>query len=214
VRISERESAARIRARLGRGEHDRVAFRAALLDVAPADRDTWIDLVLGLGEVLGDGPELPPGCVPYLPCPVDALLRLVEQAEVVPTDVFVDIGSGAGRATALVHLLTGARAIGIEIQPELARAARELATRLAMPRVSCVEGDAASLAGTMTIATVFFFYCPFSGERLARVLSDLERIARTRTIRVGCVDLPLPPCNWLVREPPLSGDLAVYRSTP
>jgi SAM-dependent methyltransferase len=202
-----------MRARLVGAEHDRVAFRAALLAVPPADRDAWVDLVLGLGDVPGDGPGLPRGGVPYLPCPVDALLRLVEQARVVASDVFVDVGSGAGRAAALVHLLTGADVIGVEIQPDLVRTARDLAARLGIARVACVEGDAASLAGTMRTATVFFLYCPFSGERLAKVLSDLEAMARTRPLRVVCVDLPLPPCDWLAREPPRSGDLAVYRST-
>jgi predicted RNA methylase len=130
-----------------------------------------------------------------------------------PTDVFVDVGSGLGRAAALVHLLTGARAIGIEIQPDLVLAARALATRLHMSRVSCIEGDAAELTRSLTVGSVFFLYCPFSGERLANVLAGLGAIASTRAIRVCTVDLPLLPCTWLTREPQTSGDLAVYRST-
>lgn len=208
-----RESAERVRSRIERGQQDPPAFRAALLGVPPIERDAWLDLVLGLGEIPDDGPELPRGCVPYLPCPVDALLRMVEQAPVRASDVFVDIGSGLGRAAALVHLLTGAAAIGLEIQPGLVHAARELATRLLVSRVSCVQGDAAELAGLMTIGSVFFLYCPFSGDRLTKVLANLEPIARTRTIRVCCVDLSLPPCSWLTVESPLSGDLAIYRST-
>jgi hypothetical protein len=113
----------------------------------------------------------------------------------------------------LIHLLTGAGAIGIEVQPALARAAGDLAKRLTVSRVSTIEGDAAELAGFITIGTVFFLYCPFSGPRLAKVLAGLEPIARTRTIRVCCLDLPLPSCSWLVLEPPLSADLAIYRST-
>ena len=50
-------------------------------------------------------------------------------------------------------------------------------------------------------------------ERLARVLEALEPIARTRELRVCCIDLPLPPCSWLTLDPPLAGDLAIYRST-
>ena len=65
----------------------------------------------------------------------------------------------------------------------------------------------------LTIGSVFFLYCPFAGERLARVLGNLEDIARTRELRVCCIDLPLPPCSWLTLDPPLAGDLAVYRST-
>jgi SAM-dependent methyltransferase len=212
VGADPRESAEHVRALLERGQQDPSTFRAALLSVPPNERDAWLDLVFGLGELPEDGPELPRDCVPYLPCPVDALLRMVEQAPVRASDVFVDIGSGVGRSAALVHLLTGASGIGLEIQPRLVRAARDLATRLRVSRICSVEGDAAKLAGFMAIGSVFFLYCPFSGDRLAKVLADLEPIARTRAIRVCCVDLPLPPCSWLTLEPQRSGDLTIHRS--
>lgn len=196
-----------------RGGRDPATFRDALLRVPRTARDAWVDRVLGLSDLPDDGPALPRDCVPYLPCGVDVLLRVVEQAPVRPSDVFVDIGSGVGRATALIHLLTGAGAIGIEVQPALVSASRDLAKRLGLSRVSTIEGDAAELARFITIGTVFFLYCPFSGDRLAKVLAGLEPIARTRTIRVCCLDLPLPSCSWLVPEPPLWADLAIYRST-
>ena len=64
----------------------------------------------------------------------------------------------------------------------------------------------------MVIGSVFFLYCPFSGARLAEVLAALELLARTRPIRVCCVDLPLPPCAWLTPAAPPDGDLVIYRS--
>src|SRR5262249_12315503 len=160
-------------------------------------------------ELPDDGPELPRGCIPYLPSPVDTLLRMVELAEVRSGDVFVDVGSGLGRATALTHFLTGAGAIGIEIQAALARGSRELAVRLNAPRVWVVEGDAVELTGYLTIGSVYFFYCPFGGERLERVLDDLGSIARPRRIRVCSVNLPLPSRPWLT---PVCGsdELTVY----
>lgn len=169
--------------------------------------------MFGLGELPEDGPELPQGCVPYLPSSVDALLRVIDQAEVHASDVFVDIGSGLGRAAALVHLLTGASAIGVEIQPALVLAARALASRLILARVSCIQGDAANLTALVPTGTVFFLYCPFGGEHLSKVLEQLEVIARTRMLRICCVDLPLPAREWLTPDPALSGDLTVYRST-
>jgi hypothetical protein len=183
------------------------------MSVRSSARDGWLDAVLGLEDSLvADGPELPAGCVPYLPCSVDALLRVVEHASVQAGDVFVDLGSGAGRAAALVHLLTGASAIGVEIQSGLVRASRDLATRVNLPRVSSVKGDAARLTGLIMIGSIFFLYCPFGGDRLQTVLDDLEAIARTRPIRVCCVDLPLPDLPWLERVSPPYPDLAVYRS--
>jgi precorrin-6B methylase 2 len=138
---------------------------------------------------------------------------MVEQAEVQGADVFVDVGSGVGRSAALVQLLTGAEVIGIEIQPELVRASRQLTARLSGSRSSVIEGDAAQLAGSISRASVFFLYCPFSGARLEQLLDGIEPIARVRQIRVCSVDLPLPSRAWLTLVPPPSGDLLVYRST-
>lgn len=210
-----RARAESIRARLSaNGPPTPAAFRAALLEVPPVDRDAWLDLVLALDEIPDDGPALPRGCVPYLPCAVEALLRLVDAAEVGASDVFVDVGAGVGRAAAFVHLVTGAAAIGIEIQPALVDHSRRLEARLGEVRVAPVEGDATALTGFIMIGSVFFLYCPFGGARLERVLDDLEEIARTRTIRVCSVDLPLPSRPWLRRLS--SGgarELDVYRST-
>lgn len=155
---------------------------------------------------------MPRGCVPYLPCPVDALLRAVEQAPVGAGDVFVDLGSGAGRALTFVHLLTGATAIGIEIQPELVRAARETAARLRLSRVTTLEGDASSVTGSAASGSVFFLYCPFSGERLARLLAELERPARHRALCICAVHTPLPEQRWLRMDPARLPDLCVFRS--
>ncbi|HEY7373992.1 MAG TPA: hypothetical protein VIF57_17660 [Polyangia bacterium] len=192
--------------------HDPAAFRAALLAVPAGERDAWVDRVLGLDDLPGDGPALPAGGVPYLPSSVEVLLRVVDEAPVRSDDVFVDVGAGPGRATALVHLLTGAGAIGLEVQPALAAAARGVADRLGLSRVRCIEGDAATVAAFMVVGSVFFLYCPFSGARLEQVLDDLEPIARTRPLRLCCVHLPLPPRPWLTRDPGPGGELEVYRS--
>ncbi len=203
----------RVRERLRAGAAGPSVFRAALADVPVEERDAWFDAVCGIEGVPDDEPELPTGCVPYLPCPVATLLDMIEQAEIGDADVFVDVGAGLGRATAFTHLLTGAACIGLEIQPGLVRAARRLATGSNLSRCTMIEGDAAELGGHIAIGTVFLLYCPFGGERLTSVLRGLEQLARTRPIRICCVDLPLPPCSWLVQLPTRSPELAVHRST-
>ena len=212
---SHRADAERIRSSLSRERLPPSEFRAALTNVPPLDRDAWVNVVFGLDALHEDGPELPPGCTPYLPCPVDALLHMVEHAEVQPDDVLIDVGAGVGRAVALVHLLTGAAAIGIEIQPALVDQARDLSRRLNLDHVAPVEGDAVELTRFMMIGSVFFLYCPFSGARLEKVLDELEAIARTRPIRVCCVGLPPLSRPWLTLASavPEADDLAVYRST-
>lgn len=213
VEPSHLRSADFMRSLIANAEASPDVFRNALTQVPPSERDAWLDRVFDLDTLPADGPGLPRGCVPYLPCPVDAILRMVELARVHAADVFVDLGSGVGRAAALVHLLTGASTIGIEIQPALVRASRALVQRLKGLRFAPVEGDATRLAGYITIGSIFFLYCPFGGERLEGVLDDLELIAQTRPIRVCSVDLPLPPRPWLTPTSEGFGDLAVYRST-
>jgi SAM-dependent methyltransferase len=208
-----RDGAERMRVDIERGVRDPESFLAALRGIPTVDRDEWLNRVLGLGELPDDEP-IPRGCVPYLPSSVDALLRIVDQAPVRANDIIVDVGAGLGRAGAFLHLVTGAKVIGLEIQPRLVLAWRELAARLLVPQMACVEGDAAELATYMVIGSIFFLNCPFSGARLAKVIAGLEPIARTRAIRVCCVDLTIPPCPWLVQDPPCAPDLAVYRSTP
>jgi len=208
-----RASADLIRSQIFTNRTTPANVRAAITSVPSAERDAWLDRVLELDELPDDGPDLPRDCVPYLPCSVDALLRIVEHAGVQPSDVFVDVGSGLGRAAALVHLLTGAPAIGLEIQRTLVQASRALTTRMKLSRLSFVEGDAARLTGFIAIGSVFFLNCPFSGGRLKKVLDELEPIARTRPIRICCVDLPLPPCPWLTLGSQPSGNIAIYRSS-
>jgi hypothetical protein len=189
-------------------------FRRALLEVAPDQRDTWLDLVLGIEALPEDGAELPRGCVPYLPSSVDVLLRMIDAAAIDERDVFIDVGAGLGRAMFLTHLLTSATAVGIEVQSHLAQSAQVLAAGLRLSRCSLTAGDAHAQTAALAGGTVFFLYCPFSGERLTALLAALEPIASRREIRICTVDLPLPARPWLTRIALPWGDLAVYRSRP
>lgn len=182
-------------------------FRARLLSIPPFERDAFVDRELGLDEIPSDGPALPAGCVPYLPCPVDVLLRAADFVDA--GDTFVDVGCGVGRALAVVCLLSGARCIGIEVQPQLAQAARDLAARVDASRIAVVEGDVADFAQLDVSGDVFFLYCPFSGARLDALLANLASLARP--IRICAVDLPLPKLAWLERVHE-SANLDVYRS--
>jgi SAM-dependent methyltransferase len=212
MELRDRESAEQVREQVALRRLPPTAFRAALLRVPPLDRDAWLDLVFEFDEIPDDGPELPRGCVPYVPCSVEVLLLMVHSAQLDAGDVFVDVGAGAGRAAAVVHLLTGAEVIGLEIQPALVEAARKLAARLNITCLAAIEGDATELIGRMHEGSVFFFYCPFSGERLDRVLAALEVLSRSRPIRLCCVDLPLPALPWLDLAAAPSPALTVYRS--
>ncbi|HEY0466508.1 MAG TPA: methyltransferase domain-containing protein [Polyangiaceae bacterium] len=188
-------------------------FTAALAEIPPRDREQWLDLLWGIEELPPDSPDLPRGCVPYLPCAVDTVLEAVQQAAVTCDDVFVDVGAGAGRAVLLAHLKTGASGIGLEIQPALVATAQANAQRLGLSRLRFITGDAADMIRSITMGTVFFLYCPFGGARLRRFLDGLEEVAQVRPIRVCCVDMPPLESPWLARLASSSLRVDVYQST-
>ena len=188
-------------------------FRTELARVLPRDRDAWLDQRWRLAEIPDDDPELPRGCVPYLPCPVATVLAALDAAEVTSRDVFVDIGSGAGRTVLLARLLSGATCLGLEIQPTLVAAARKSADALGLDRTEFIAGDAADALRLVAHGSVFFLYCPFGGERLERLLDDLQVVAGAHPIRICCVQMPPLVRPWLERLPSATVELEAYRST-
>lgn len=197
------------RAEIGSGALRGAALLELLRSIPVVDRDVWVDELLGIEEPPPDIPDLPRGSVPYLPSGVEEILAMVLEAPVRPDDELVDLGSGLGRVVILAHLLSGARASGVEIQEPLVRRARSRCAELALPAVSFVHGNAAEveLAGS-----IFFLYAPFNGEILTRVLRRLEEIARSRPIVLCAVGLELHGVPWLLPRTTSSVSLTLYDS--
>lgn len=178
-------------------------LRDAIEEVAAIDRDAWFDRVLGIEGLADDGPDLPSEGVPYLPCAVAELLAIVDACEITRASRVVDLGSGVGRALALLHLVTGASVHGVEVQADLVDRARELAAAVHLPttfehadaRVADLDGD------------VFVLYAPFTGGVLREVLDRLVQLARVRSFRVATIDLALPAPFTLVARPTRSTSL-------
>jgi SAM-dependent methyltransferase len=169
------------------------------------ERDAWVDRVLGI-EAPPPDVGLPRGAVPYLPCGVDEILAMVREVPLRETDELVDLGSGLGRVVILAHLLSGARARGVEIQEHLVRRARACVDALGLSGVELVHADAIE---TAIDGTVIFLYAPFNGDLLARALARIETAARRRAIVVCAVGLELS-AGWLAPRPAASPTLAVY----
>lgn len=202
----------RLRARAARAEIASGALReAALLDALLAvplrDRDAWVDELLGIEPPPPDIPDLPRGAVPYLPCGVDEIVAMVHELPVRPDDELVDLGSGLGRVAMLVHLLSGARTRGIEIQAPLVDRARARCAALGLAAVSFVHGDAADAE---LDGSIFFLYAPFGGDTLARVVHRLDGVARRRPIAIAAVGLELPDAPWRIARSTSSAALTLY----
>ncbi len=176
----------------------------------PAARDAAIERLLGIveppapraSEALGDGR------MPYMASAIAPIVRAVLDVPITPDDVFVDLGAGLGKVTMAVHLLTGARARGVELQPELVAAASAQTRELGLRGVSFVESDA--LDADLGDATVVFLYLPFTGEVLAGVMRRLEAVARRRQLVICTLGLDLPAIDWLAPRPTEEFWLSIY----
>lgn len=151
--------------------------------------------VLGLKEPVSKS-VLAPEMVFYQPTPARHILEMIRLNELDENDVLIDLGSGLGHVPMLASILTGARAIGIEIDGAFVRCARECAAGLGLERVTFVEADARE--ADLSAGTVFHLYTPFTGGMLRAVLDRLRNEAERRAIRM-CT---LGPCAEVVAAEP------------
>ncbi|MCC6472519.1 MAG: class I SAM-dependent methyltransferase [Burkholderiales bacterium] len=79
--------------------------------------------------------------VPWVPMPEHQLQRLLDMAKLAPQDVVMDLGSGDGRIV-IAAAKRGARAIGVEFNPDLVALSRREAQKAGVAeRVLFEEGD-------------------------------------------------------------------------
>jgi SAM-dependent methyltransferase len=209
VNGSLRREARTARAEIASGALRGAALVERVLAVPFRDRDVWIDELLGFDAPPDDIPNLPRGAVPFLPCGVDEILAMVRDVPVQPDDALVDLGSGLGRVVILAHLLSGARACGVEIQEPLVRSARARCAELALGDVSFIHADAADIE---LDGSIFFLYAPFNGEMLKAALRRIEDVARRRRIVVAAVGLEFRDVPWLSPRKTSCVSLALYDS--
>ncbi|MDE3167252.1 MAG: class I SAM-dependent methyltransferase [Acidobacteriota bacterium] len=111
---------------------------------------------------------------PQIPTPQLVVDKMLEAGHVTADDVVYDLGSGDGRIAITAAQKYGARAVGIEILPDLCRKARERVHELGLEdKVRIVEGNALHAdLGAATLVTMFFMTT--SNERLRPALEKLK----------------------------------------
>ncbi len=114
--------------------------------------------------------------------PARVLLDLVDHTPLTSADVFYDLGSGLGQVVLLVHLLTGVRAKGVEVEPAFCTFAQQQAQSLGLTEVAFINSDAR--AADYSDGTLFFMFTPFRGQLLQTVLNRLRQEAQQRPIRL------------------------------
>lgn len=181
--------------------------------------DAEVERALGLPP-RSPAPPLGEHLIGYFPSSVPAIVEAIDLVPIRASNVVIDLGAGLGKVCFLVHLATGARCVGVELQPDLVAAARAASERLGVrdDDVSFVEGDVREVdEALLREGDVFYMFTPFRGPALDAVLCRLERIAATKRITVAALgfDIERPsggvhrPTGWLARRPTRSW-LAIY----
>lgn len=107
------------------------------------------------------------------------LQRALSMASIAPAnEVFVDFGSGKGRALLVAAMRPFRRVIGVELSPHLSRVALQN-VQLARPHLRCrdirVETMGADQYEIPADANLLYFYNPFTGPVMTRVVENLRR---------------------------------------
>ena len=78
----------------------------------------------------------------WVPTPDDVVDRMLRMAQVTPNDYVVDLGAGDGKIAIAAAKRFGARALGIEYNPDMARHAQQNVERAGVAgRAKIVQGD-------------------------------------------------------------------------
>ena len=109
-------------------------MRAILIAVAAAATS-----IAGYAQQFGAAENL----APYIPTPQSIVEKMLEAGHVKPGDMVYDLGSGDGRIVITAAQKFGARAVGVELRPDLCRIATERIKALGLEdKVSMLQGSA------------------------------------------------------------------------
>jgi len=125
----------------------------------------------------------------FVPTPSDVIDAMLKLARVTPVDVVVDLGSGDGRIVIAAAEKFGARAIGVELDPQLVKAANDRARKRGVAgKVTFLQGDL--FTADISQATVVTLYLSGSiNRRLApKLMRELKPGARIVSHRFDMYD--------------------------
>jgi predicted RNA methylase len=112
---------------------------------------------------------------PYIPTPQIIVERMLESAHIRPGEVVYDLGSGDGRILFTAVQEFGARAVGVEIVPELCDKARERVHSMGLDdKIRVIQGSALRVdLSPADVVTMYFL--TGSNERLRPALEKYLR---------------------------------------
>ena len=115
---------------------------------------------------------------PYIPTPEAIVDRMLDAAHIKAGETVYDLGSGDGRIVIAAAQKYGAKAVGVEIRPDLCRQAQARIKTLGLEdRVTMVEGSALRVdLSPADVVTMYFLTT--SNERLKPSLEKMKAGSR------------------------------------
>src|SRR6187455_2294764 len=93
----------------------------------------------------------------WVPTPDEVVDRMLRMAQVTPNDYVVDLGAGDGKIAIAAARKMGARSLGIEYNPDMAKHAQRMVEKAGVTaKAKVVQGDI--FASDFTTATVVTMY--------------------------------------------------------
>jgi hypothetical protein len=177
VNESARHAHRVVRAAIANGTLRGPLLRRRFEDAPMLERDHFVEEVLGIAYPPLDETAVAQEVVGYAPSGYDEIVHALDVTKLGPSERFLDIGSGTGKAVLLAALLTGAASTGIEREAPLNDVAVDAARELRLEHVRFTRGDAREIA--LDDVDVFFMYLPFTGAPLETMMSRIsETVAR------------------------------------
>jgi outer membrane protein assembly factor BamB len=135
-----------------------------------------VDKLYAIGR--GREPRAPKS--PFVPTPHDVIVQLLKVAKVTDKDLVVDLGSGDGRILIAAAKSSGARAIGLEIDPKLVELSRDKIKQEKLDKLATVQEKDFYAADWSEASVVTAFLYPSVLEKLRPQFSKLK--AGTRIV--------------------------------
>jgi ubiquinone/menaquinone biosynthesis C-methylase UbiE len=112
---------------------------------------------------------------PYIPTPQAIVERMLTAGHVTPDDIVYDLGGGDGRVVITAVQKFGARAVGVEILPDLCRKANQRIKSLGLEDRARMVEDSVFRVDLSPATVVTMFFLTSSNERLK---PNLEKYLR------------------------------------
>jgi len=176
--------------------------------------DLYYDNVLGISTLRNVSARNlkydDPSCHKYTATDYKSFRKVMQHIKIrANKDVFLDYGSGMGRVLIMAANYPFRKVISVELSPKLNRTAlsniQNIRKKLKCKDIEVVQADASAYCLPPEV-TVIYFYAPFSGETLNRVLDNVQNslILEPRKLTIICrnpyyFEKELHRHNWLTK---------------